>query len=1441
MAQVSDTSEDAKPKPELPSTSVERALAQMWSALLGQEHVGIHDDFFALGGNDELAAELAAEIGEVFQVQFSARSLADAPTVAGLAAVIEKERAASSRRTMPPMQPAPRNVPVRLSFSQERIWFIHQLDPNSTAYNMGTAVRLTGRLDAAALKKSFDEIVRRHESLRTIFTVVNGQPVQVVAPASDLAWSLVDLRELPESQREDRALQLASEEVRRPFDLERGPLFRLLLLRLCEEDHFVVLNMHHIISDAWSVGVMQNELLSLYPAFLAGASPSLPDLPIQYVDFAHWQREWLKDEALEAQLTYWRRQLAGAKVLELPTDHPRPAFQTYRGDYIGFDLPGSLFDALERLSRQEGVTLFMTLLAAFQILLYRYTNQEDVAIGVPIANRTRLTVEGLIGTFVNTLVMRTDLSGAPTFRELLARVRQVALDAYTHQDLSFAKLVAELQPERDTSHSPFFQVMFNVINVPVPEMNLPGITIKPLYLDRKAAQFDLTFTVVTIPNFHRVTIDYNTDLFNTDTIARMASQFETLLRSITVHPDQTIAQLPILPDDEKHKLLVEWNNTDRAYPHERGVHQLFHEQVERTPNAIAAVGDALPSSREEQLTYRELDQRANQLAHYLQNLGVGPEVCVGISMHRTLDMLVAALGVLKAGGAYLPLDPAFPTERLDFMIQDSQLPVLITQARLLARLPDHCARIVCLDADWTKIAQESRDAPASHVTSDNLAYVLYTSGSTGKPKGVQVPHRALTNFLSAMRREPGLTDQDILLSVTTLSFDIAGLELYLPLITGGQVVIVSREIAADGPQLAQQIARHGATAMQATPATWRMLLDSGWSGDSRLKILCGGEALPRDLADQLLDRCDSLWNMYGPTETTVWSTVQRIERNKPITIGRPIANTRIYILDSRLEPVPIGVPGDLYIGGDGLARGYLNRPDLTAERFLPDPFSDASGARMYMTGDAARYLADGSIDYLGRSDQQVKVRGFRIELGEVEAILAQHPAVQQAVVTAREDLLGEKRLVAYVSVQPDQSPSTGELRAFLKERLPDYMVPSAIVSLASFPLTPNGKVDRRALPEPTLVPSIALEKDFRAPRDRVERELVAIWEQVLNIRPISIRSNFFDLGGHSLLAIRAFAQIDQALGKKLPIATIFQAPTIEQLAQVIRQNDFAAYASTLVPMQPNGSRPPFFCVHGFGGSVIGYTDLVRLLGSDQPVYGLQARGLEGGEEPHTRIEEMAAYYIKAMQAVQPDGPYFLGGYCFGGVVAFEMARQLQGLGQSVARLVVFEGYALNRSEAKRHLLYPRATLRFVQNLPFWMKDNLEQQFEWVLARLRRARRIQPDERRDWNGVDDISDLLGPRQVREAHLQAIQTYQPRVYRGQVTLFRVRALSLFRAYDPEMGWGKLAAGGVDIKMVPGAHYNLLQKPYVVAVAAALKSILVQAQRDCHAECSEASRSR
>ena len=961
----------------------------------------------------------------------------------------------------------------------------------------------------------------------------------------------------------------------------------------------------------------------------------------------------------------------------------------------------------------------------------------------------------------------------------------------------------------------------------------------PVYVDPKGAQFDLTVTILDWPSIKRVVVNYNTDLFNEETIARLAGHFETLLASIAANPAQRISEVPLLAPAERHQILVDWNNTARDYPRDRCVHQLFHEQVERTPNAIAAAGDSLQSSREEQLTYRELDQRANQLAHYLQNLGVGPEVCVGISMHRTLEMLVAALGVLKAGGAYLPLDPAFPTERLDFMIQDSQLPVLITQERLLEQLPDHCARIVCLDADWTKIAQESRDVPVSRVTSDNLAYVLYTSGSTGKPKGVQVPHRALTNFLSAMRHEPGLTDQDILLSVTTLSFDIAGLELYLPLITGGQVVIVSREIAADGPQLAQQIVRRGATAMQATPATWRMLLDSGWSGDSRLKILCGGEALPRDLADQLLDRCDSLWNMYGPTETTVWSTVQRIERNKPITIGHPIANTRIYILDSRLEPVPIGVPGDLYIGGDGLARGYLNRPDLTAERFLPDPFSDASGARMYMTGDMARYLADGSIDFLGRSDQQVKVRGFRIELGEVEAMLAQHPALQQVVVAAREDALGERRLVAYAIFQPGQSPSTGEIRAFLKERLPDYMVPSTIVSLASFPLTPNGKVDRRALPEPAQVQSVISEEDFLAPRDRVERELVAIWEQVLNVRPISIRSNFFDLGGYSLLAIRAFTQIDQVLGKKLPIATIFQAPTIEQLAQVIRQNDFAAYASTLVPIQPNGSRPPFFCVHGFGGSVIGYTDLARLLGSDQPVYGLQARGLEGDEEPHTRIEEMAAYYIQAMQAVQPDGPYYLGGYCFGGVVAFEMARQLQAVGQSVARLVVFEGYALDRLEARKHLLHPRAVLRFFQNLPFWMRDNLEQQFEWVLARFRRARRVQSDERRDWNGVDNISDLLGPRHVREAHLHAIQNYHPRVYRGQVTLFRVRTLSLFRAYDPEMGWGKLAAGGVDTKIVPGAHYNLLQQPYVAAIAAALESTLVQAQGNCRAERNEASR--
>jgi amino acid adenylation domain-containing protein len=1037
-----------------------------------------------------------------------------------------------------------------LSFAQQRLWFLDQYEPNSSVYNVESALRLRGSLDVAALERSLNEIVRRHEALRTTFSVVGGVPVQVIAPPLAVSLSIEGLTGCPEEEREERARDRVREETRRPFDLIKGPLFRSTLLKLGDEDHILLLTMHHVVSDGWSMGVLQRELSVLYRAFMKGQSSPLGDLPIQYADYAVWQREWLQGDVLEKQLSYWKEQLEGVPaVLNLPTDRPRPAVQSFRGRRQSIELSKDLTQGLKTLSRKEGVTLFMTLLAAFQTLLYRYTGKEDIVVGSPIVNRNRTEIEGLIGFFVNTLVLRSDLSGNPTFREVLGRVRKTALQAYDHQDFPFEKLVEELQPKRSLSHSPLFQVMFVLQNTPPSAIKLGSLRVNPVRMAGETAKFDLTLSLREEAGELKGTLQYSADLFDETTITRMSAHFRTLLEGIVAKPDQLILDLPMLTEAERHQLLIEWNDTKRDYPADKCIQELFEEQVERSPDAVAVIFE------DQQLTYRELNTRANQLAHYLRKQGVSPEVLIGICVERSLEMVVGVLGILKAGGAYVFLDPEYPEERLAFILEDAAISVLVTQLKLLPQFSSLKARVICIDKNCEKIAQESDDNPNNLAAAGNLAYVIYTSGSAGQPKGVQIQHSSVVNVLSSMRRRPGLTSRDTVLSATTLSFDIAGLELYLPLTVGGQTIVVTREVASDGGRLANRLS--GATVMQATPSSWAMLLDNRWEGGSQLKILCGGEALPKKLADQLLCRSSSLWNMYGPTETTIWSAHCQVSANgESVPLGRPIDNTQTYILDAHLQPVAIGVPGEIYISGDGLARGYLKQPDLTAEKFLPNPFSKQAGTRLYKTGDIARYLRDGNIEFVGRIDNQVKIRGFRIELGEIESVLSQHLSVREVVVLAREDNPGDKRLVAYVVPNKEQPCTISEMRNFLKQKLPAYMVPSALVLLETMPLTSNRKVDCRALPVPDRSRS-ELEKAFVAPRTPVEQTLADIWREVLKLERVGIHDNFFDLGGHSLKATQVVSRVCEALQANVPLRALFEAPTIEELANMIMEKRVA--------------------------------------------------------------------------------------------------------------------------------------------------------------------------------------------------------------------------------------------------------------------------------------------
>ncbi|MBE9004885.1 amino acid adenylation domain-containing protein [Fortiea sp. LEGE XX443] len=1140
-----------------PATPVEEMLAGVWAEVLGLEKVGVKDNFFELGGHSLLATRVISQIRQVFEVEIPLRRLFELPTVSELGKEIQTAINADKGLEVPPIKSIARSPKLPLSFAQQRLWFLNQFEPNSPFYNIPAAVRLEGQLNLAALEQSFNEILRRHEVLRTNFQTVEGQAIAVISPTTQQLLTVIDLSELPSAQRETKVRQLALAEAQRPFNLEADTLLRVKLLRLSKQEYVALLTMHHIVSDGWSMDVLVREVATLYQAFCNGQPSPLPELEIQYADFAAWQRQWLEGEALETQLAYWLKQLDGAPgVLELPTDYPRPAIQSSRGAIHSFCLSSDQFLALKSLSQQQGSTLFMTLLAAFKILLHRYTGSNDIVIGSPIANRNHSQIEGLIGFFANTLVLRTNLEGNPSFQELLHRVKEVALGAYTHQDTPFEVLVEKIQPQRNLSHTPLFQVMFVLQNAQNSEIELPGLILSTLENDSATAKFDLTLEMKETAEGLVGTLKYSIDLFEPQTIQKMTGHLQTLLSEIIANPEQKLSELPLLTQTEQHQLLVEWNQTQADYPQDKCIHQLFEAQVEKTPDAVAVVFE------NQQLTYRELNQQANQLAHYLQKLGVGPEALVGICVERSLEMLVGLLGILKAGGAYVPLDPNYPSKRLAWMIEDSQLSVVFTQSHLLVGLSKYQAKVVCLDNDWQTIAQECDANPDVDVIPNNLAYIIYTSGSTGKPKGVQILHQAVVNFLTSIREVPGLTAQDILLAVTTISFDIAVLELFLPIVVGARIVLASREVVTDATQLIKLLTESRATVMQATPATWRMLLAADWQGNQQLKILCGGEALPRTLVNQLLARSASVWNMYGPTETTIWSAVELIESTDiPVCIGHPIANTQIYLIDpnsyhnsSSIQLVPVGLPGELLIGGAGLARGYLNHPELTTDKFIPNPFSKEAGARLYKTGDLACYLPNGKIEFLGRIDHQIKVNGYRIELGEIEVVLSQHPAIQETVVVVQTDEHDKKRIVGYlVTREQVAAPSTSELRRFLSQKLPEYMIPSVFVQIAALPLTPNGKVDRKALPVPDDVRT-ELDKQFMAPRTFVESKLAQIWAEVLRVEQVGIYDNFFDLGGDSILTIQIIAKANQS-GLQLTPKQLFQYQNIAELAGVCITNE----------------------------------------------------------------------------------------------------------------------------------------------------------------------------------------------------------------------------------------------------------------------------------------------
>jgi amino acid adenylation domain-containing protein len=1141
-------------------TPVEEMLAEIWRQALDVEHVGARDNFFELGGHSLLATQLISRVRAAFNIELPLRALFDSPTVEGLASRVEQELR-SGRCAPPPITALARDGAPPLSFAQRRLWFLDQLEPGGAIYNLPLAIRFKGRLDIAALENSLGEVARRHDVLRTTFDSLNGEPVTVIADAATLKLPTTDLTTIPPEEREAEAIRLAKEEARRPFDLTRGPLARARALRLSDEDHIVLFTMHHIISDGWSLGVLAHEMTALYRAFARDEPSRLAELPIQYADYAEWQRGVLKEEFLASQLEYWKKRLAGAPPASgILADRPRLGRPGANGAVASIDFSPEFSAAVKAFASEENATLFMTLLAAFLALLARYTGQTDLCVGAPIAGRGRGETESLIGFFVNTLALRVDLSGEPTFNEMLRRVRDVCLGAYAHQDLPFERLVEELQPERDMSRTPLFQVMFALQNTPQRKLELPGVELSMTEIETGAAKFELTLVVADRREGLRVTAEYNSDLYEAETIRCLLSRYELLLDAAVADPELRLANLPLLDETERRRLLVEWNQTQRDYPLDQPLHAWFAAQAAETPNRIAV------ESGFGRITYAELNSRADRLALRLRRLCVGPEVVVAVLCDHSVELPLAVLATLKAGGAYLPLDPSSPPQRLAFILKDSGASVVLTRERMRDRLPQVEAEVICLD-EIGAVADEGSVDPtpsAAPVSVENLAYVIYTSGSTGEPKGVMVTHRGLSNYLrwgvEAYRMGEG-TGAPLHSSV---AFDMSVTSLFGPLLSGGRVVMRSGE--GGGIEWLAETLRGGRrySLVKLTPSHAR-LLGEQMRGErvSVGALVVGGEALRGCDVEAWSGMAPEaeLVNEYGPTEAVVGCCVYRrrvgelrVGAEEGIPIGRPIANARLYVLDGEMEPTPVGVAGELYIGGVGVARGYLNRPGMTAERFVPDRFSGEDGARMYRTGDMARHRWDGELEYLGRVDEQVKVRGYRVEPGEIEAALRAHPATREAVVTAQRDDLGQQRLIAFLVFNETASapPTANQLREHLADRLPEHMIPSAFVQLSEPPLTANGKLDRRAL-QARASSEPRLKVEHIAPRTPTEERLAQIFADVLGVGRVGVHDGFFALGGHSLLATRAISLARAAFQLEIPLRSLFEHPTVAGLASIIER------------------------------------------------------------------------------------------------------------------------------------------------------------------------------------------------------------------------------------------------------------------------------------------------
>ncbi|MFF4445712.1 amino acid adenylation domain-containing protein [Streptomyces sp. NPDC001502] len=1407
-----------------PRTPLERTVTEVWEEVLGEGPIGLRDHFFERGGHSLRATRVISRLRALLELDIPMQLLFRHPVAEDLARALASLGAAGATG---PAIPALPEGPGPLSFGQQRLWLLDRLQPGRPDYNMPGAVRLTGELDTDAALAALTDVVARHEVLRSRIEESGEAGAEgafgarvVPGPASVFTPAFTDLSELGAAAAGERARELAAHDAALPFDLAAAGPLRARLVRIAPQEHLLVIVAHHIAFDGWSVGVFWREFFAAYRArTLEGAEP-LPELAVSYREFASWQRERLSGDALAGTLDHWRERLAGLAPLDLPTDRPRPATPSGRGEQFSFELPGPLLRGLRDLGRRHDATLFMVLLAGFQALLARWSGSEDVAVGSPIAGRDRTELEPLIGFFVNSLVLRTDLSGDPAFGELLDRARETALGAYAHQEVPFERLVEEVRPERDLSRNPLFQVMLVLDEEAAAPPALPGLDVEPLSLASGASKFDLSLYFVEEEGALRGEAVFATDLFDRESVERMTSALAELLTAAVADPTTPLGALPLMgPAEERRILRAGAGSAGPAA--ERPLPVLVGEQASCTPEAVA-VDDG-----EHSLTYAGLWEVSGRLARELARLGVGPDTAVAVCAERSALLPAALLGVLRSGGLYVPVDPGYPADRIGYMLADSGARVLVVSGRSgAAQAPDGVA-VVDLDA-----LAGDRDARADFApvppAPEQLAYALYTSGSTGRPKGVTVPHRALANFARDMVRRLELTAGDTVAAVTTASFDIAVLELLVPLVCGATVRVVDRETARDGTLLAKELDSAPVTVVQATPATWHQLMESGWQAP-RVRALCGGEALPPALAERMRTALGTVWNVYGPTETTVWSTAHRLSGpvgDGPVPIGSALANTRLHVLDAGLRPVPVGVFGELYIGGDGVARGYHGRPALTADRFVPDPY--AAGERLYRTGDLVRRLADGGLEYRGRADGQVKVRGHRMELGEIESALARHPRVLAAAVAVHGTGV-DAVLAGYVTWR-DEAGDVRELGDFLRRDLPEYMVPAVLTALDRLPLTPNGKLDRKALPAPSADAARGDGAGRTAPRDTTELRMARLWEQTLGTAPIGVRDDFFALGGHSLKAFALMAAVRREFGVELPLNLVFRRRTVELLCEALPDAGAAA-ARLLVPLADGDpSRPPLVLVHPRGGDVVCYRDLVRDLsarpGGDRRILGLESVGYNTGETPLERVPEMAERYLAALREEQPHGPYLLAGWSFGGTVAYEMAARLEAAGEEVAFLGLIDAAAPGAAPGSRSgtdcgtgdpdlLRYGIAAGIDAGSV----RELDEEELLDVLVRRGREEGTLPRT----SPTQALRRLL---RVAEANGVASAAYRTdAVLAVGLHLFTVdeRHPELATPLVDPAAWEPRTAGAVVRAAVPGNHHDLVDPPHCAALAELLAAAL------------------